>query len=46
MENTAELLKPPFSTPVSFTRLFDSSMQSALLLAIRQVRENAERIGA
>lgn len=46
MENTAELLKPPFNTPVSFTRLFDSAMQAALLESIRQVRENAERIGA
>ena len=41
MENTADLVKPPFDRPVVFTKLFDASTRASLLAAINQVRDNA-----
>ena len=41
MENTAELVKPPFDRPVTFTKLFDAGKRAELLTAIDQVRDNA-----
>ncbi len=41
MESTAELVKPPFDRPVSFTRLFDAGKRASLLTAIDKVRDNA-----
>jgi len=44
MESTAELVKPPFDRPVSFTKLFDAGKRATLLAAIDKVRENAVTI--
>lgn len=41
MESTAELVKPPFDRPVSFTKLFDAGKRASLLAAIDKVRDNA-----
>ena len=41
MESTAELVKPPFDRPVSFTKLFDVGKRASLLAAIDKVRDNA-----
>lgn len=41
MESVTMLTKPPFDKPLSFTRLFDRSMQTAIMAAINQVKDNA-----
>lgn len=38
---SAELQKPPFDKPVSFVKLFDAGRRTALLAAIKSVRDNA-----
>ncbi|MCC8044821.1 MAG: DEAD/DEAH box helicase family protein [Clostridiales bacterium] len=41
MESVAELTKPPFDKPLSFTKLFDARTRTALVAAINQIKENA-----
>lgn len=41
MESVTMLTKPPFDKPLSFTRLFDKKMQTAIMAAISQVKDNA-----
>lgn len=41
MEDTADLLKPPFDKPYSFMKLFDTRHQKALMQALEQVKQNA-----
>lgn len=46
MENVAELTKPPFDKSVSFIKLFDAKIRTALMATINQIRENAVQIVA
>ncbi|MBR2131054.1 MAG: DEAD/DEAH box helicase family protein, partial [Oscillospiraceae bacterium] len=41
MESVTMLTKPPFDKPLSFTKLFDKKIQSALMATINQIKENA-----
>lgn len=41
MESVTMLTRPPFDKPLGFTRLFDRSMQAAIMAAINQVKDNA-----
>ncbi len=41
MDNIAELTKPPFDKPLSFTKLFDAKTRTALVATINQIKENA-----
>jgi type I restriction enzyme R subunit len=41
MESPAVLLKPPFDKPLNFTKLFSRPAQTALMAAIKQIRDNA-----
>ena len=41
MESASLLLKPPFERPIPFTRLFSRELQSSLIAAINQVKNNA-----
>jgi len=41
IENTSELLKPPFDKPASFIKLFDTSNQKRIVQLLEQVRNNA-----
>ena len=40
VESVTMLTKPPFDKPLSFTKLFDKKIQTALMSAINQVRAN------
>lgn len=44
MENTADLMKPPFDKPVSFVKLFDAKTRAALMQTITSIRDNAVNI--
>ena len=44
MDNVADLQKPPFDKPVSFIKLFDAKTQTALMQAIKDVKDNAVSI--
>ena len=46
MDSPAELMKPPFTMPVGFMKLFDQKMQTAIVDVVKKIRENAEKIGA
>ena len=46
MENTADLMKPPFDKPVSFIKLFDAKTRAALMQTIASIRDNAVNIVA
>lgn len=46
MDSVAELQKPPFDKPLSFVKLFDAKTRSALMAAIKQVKDNAVVIAA
>ena len=46
MENTADLMKPPFDKPVSFVKLFDAKTRAALMQTITSIRDNAVNIVA
>ncbi len=46
MENVGELTKPLFDKPVSFIKLFDAKIRTALVKTINQIRENAVQIVA
>lgn len=46
MENTADLMKPPFDKPVSFIKLFDAKTRTALMQTITSIRDNAVNIVA
>lgn len=46
MENTADLMKPPFDKPVSFIKLFDAKTRAALMQTITSIRDNAVNIVA
>jgi len=41
VENTSELLKPPFDKPASFIKLFDAANQKRVVELLEQVRNNA-----
>lgn len=41
IENTFELLKPPFDKPQNFMKLFDSEKQRRLLEIIENIKNNA-----
>ena len=41
VENTSELLKPPFDKPASFIKLFDAANQKRVVDLLEQVRNNA-----
>ena len=41
VENTSELLKPPFDKPASFIRLFDKVDQKRIVELLDQVKNNA-----
>lgn len=41
IDNVADLQKPPFDKPVSFIKLFDAKMRTALMQAIKDVKDNA-----
>ncbi len=44
MDNVADLQKPPFDKPVSFIKLFDAKTRTALMQAIKDVKDNAVSI--
>ncbi len=44
MDNVADLQKPPFDKPVSFIKLFDAKTRTALMQAIKTVKDNAVSI--
>ncbi len=44
MDNVADLQKPPFDKPVSFIKLFDAKTRTALMQAIKEVKDNAVSI--
>ncbi len=44
MDNVADLQKPPFDKPVSFIKLFDVKTRTALMQAIKDVKDNAVSI--
>ncbi|MCC8136784.1 MAG: DEAD/DEAH box helicase family protein [Clostridiales bacterium] len=46
MDNIAELTKPPFDKPLSFTKLFDAKTRTALVATINQIKENAVAVVA
>lgn len=46
MDSVTELQKPPFDKPLSFVKLFDAKTRSALMAAIKQVKDNAVVIAA
>lgn len=46
MDSVAELTKPPFDKPQSFTKLFDMKTRAALVQTINQVKENAVTVAA
>ncbi len=46
MEDIKELMKPPFDKPVSFVKLFDVRIRTALLQKINEIKENAINIVA
>ena len=44
MDNVADLQKPPFDKPISFIKLFDAKTRTALMQAIKAVKDNAVSI--
>ena len=44
MDNVSDLQKPPFDKPVSFIKLFDAKTRTALMQAIKDVKDNAVSI--
>ena len=44
MDEVADLFKPPFDRPVSFLKLFDIKKQSAIVEAVKAVKDNAINI--
>lgn len=46
MDSVAELQKPPFDKPLSFVKLFDAKTRTALMAAIKQIKDNAVVIAA
>lgn len=44
IENTADLLRPPFDMPQSFMKLFDGTKQIKILEAVVKIKENAVKI--
>lgn len=46
MESPADLQKPPFDKPVSFSRLFDAARRTAIVSAIREIKDNAVSVAA
>ncbi len=46
MEDIKELMKPPFDKPISFVKLFDVRMRTALMQKINEIKENAIHIVA
>ena len=44
MDNVADLQKPPFDKSVSFIKLFDAKTRTALMKAIKNVKDNAVSI--
>ncbi|VBB07170.1 Hypothetical protein LUCI_2414 [Lucifera butyrica] len=44
VENTVDLMKPPFDKPVSFMKLFDKTKQQRIMELVSEVKENAIRV--
>lgn len=46
MESVAALMNPPFDQPTRFTRLFDKEMQTAIIVTINRIKDNAVVVSA